>query len=170
MSACFRYVEITNFERFQRENNITVNTDMSELENALQLQHLMRLYDIFEYTPFSPNVFEECVMRIPRYYSYQHFSGKDCLSMFEVSRFFTQEFICYRFNVINDTIPHYFRNPAYAQTYPNTIYLIKLNASEFKTADEIKIIVHEANTIPFRSTAFSPLVFREYDARNQGES
>ena len=171
-STCFRYVEIFDFARFERDKGPNVfqglnmsTIDTNRIEDVQEIQDKLTLQDLFTYTPFSNDVFDECVMRNARYYSYHRDYGRNCSRMFTVSRFFLQEFICYTFNVVNDSVLHVFRNPAYAQTYPNTIFLVKLNSTAFQKADEMKLIVHEANTLPIRSSAFAPTTYREFDPK-----
>lgn len=167
LSLCFKYIEIFDLERYNRIHGPTDGQPLfrktDNLTNVQYLQTLFTVRQLFEFTPSEENVLSECIVRNPGYYSYRRLFESNCSNMFEVSKFFIQEFICYRFKLIINDGQHQFRNPAYALTYPNSLFILTLNTTNFMESDSIKAIVHASESYPTRSVAFSPVIFREYN-------
>lgn len=163
VSMCIRYSDIFDTRRYAMDNNRTDVPDTSSLitEDIRKLESMVTIVDVFNYTPPINNFVNECRIREPGSYHSKNYFGKHCDDYFEIEKFYIGEFLCYRFSsktTVDKT--YYFRNLAYALTYPRMFYKIYFNISTLQSAHFMKIIVHENFEYPYRSTGFANSFFR----------
>lgn len=88
--VCARYRDVMDRKRIQKETGINFHAN-----NSIEgLTERLTVEQIFKYTPDPEKVISRCLVR--------HTNGvvirnPDCAYHFNVSKFFTQEYICYRF-------------------------------------------------------------------------
>ena len=94
IALCVRFGDILDRERLLTETGIAFG-NMSDLHEALAEETKLTVKQIFEYTPKSSEVIEGCFYR-PDNMNIRTGNRKDCEPLFNISRYFTMEFMCYR--------------------------------------------------------------------------
>lgn len=165
LSVCIRYTDIFNTSAFTSANNITGIVDF-QFSNRTLLQTMATIQDLFDYTPDARyGLISKCRVRYPLTYDSVSLNGTECHKLIDVDKFYLQEFICYRFQFMPATNgTYYYRNLAYALTYPGMFYKLIFDLNTFYAAELMKLIVHEASTYPLRSAAYSPSITRGFNS------
>ena len=122
----------------------------------------MTLKEIFEKTPPTTNLISSCLHRHPFSYQVIESNATDCNDLFNITKYFVQEFICYKFRhteQASETLFNY-QQIAFSLRYPGLFYGLFLNPDSLKGANFLKIIVHRNRNYPHDSMAFSPTFYR----------
>lgn len=164
LSLCIRYVDIL------AEGGITNRTSKSRSDvrsKIREIQANVTVKQIFDQTPSLESIVSGCVHKIPDSYSlHTHMNKGKCLSLFTGSRFYTQEYLCYKFQLrVNRSQSvsgkYKYDNVAESLAYPGMLYALLLDNKTLGEANVIKITVHERNKMPFDDLAYSQYFSRQ---------
>ena len=131
-------------------------------EHLEKVKETMTLKDIFEKTPPTTNLILNCLHRLPFSYEVMELNGTDCSDLFNITKYFVQEFICYKFRhseQVSETLFNY-QQIAFSLRYPGLFYGLGINPDSIEGANFLKIIVHRNRSYPHDSMAFSPTFYR----------
>ena len=104
----------------------------------------------------------DCLHRHPFSYEVIEANTTVCRNLFIITKYFVQEFICYKFR----PSPHIsqgkfnYQQIAFSLRYPGLFYGLFLNSDSIEGANFLKIIVHRNRSYPHDSMAFSPTFYR----------
>ena len=99
LSVCFRYSDIFNVSRFN-VNRTGDKLSESQNEDAIkQIQSVVTIADIFEYTPPTDLVIVKCRVRLPDEYRYREFNVSQCRESFKIYNFYVQVSAWSRFSM-----------------------------------------------------------------------
>lgn len=98
LSICIRYWDILDHHNLSNVVNETWQD--SVLPKNITLQQ------IFDNTPSSDAIFHDCLIRLPGHYRFEAEVGSNCFRFFKVKKFYTQEYVCYRFQA-NESVYDY---------------------------------------------------------------
>lgn len=166
ISVCFRYVDIFNRDQFGNLTGRYFKRPIKEYE-INELQASVTVKDIFTFTPYEFDSLEDCAFSDGKFRRI-HLDSRECYNKFHVSKFYTQEFICYHFkfgeSIISKSsnITYSYDRISYSLTEPGTIFSLDFNKTLFEPVDTMKAIISQ-RSYPFRSRAFSPVISRHYN-------
>lgn len=158
LSLCFPYEQIIDVEKVVQvlpavgkidRENLTIS-DLS----TLNLEHL------FNMTPSEKNLTAACVYRIPGSFKKMEQKG-NCSGVFNVTKFFKQKFICYKF-VLQQQQPNasfifdYIQN---SLSSPGIFYDITLSI-KLPNVDDFQSVIHSPKLYPRGNKAFPITVSR----------
>lgn len=160
-------MDILDIGRISIERNITLELKTSSFTADMQIiQQTVTIKDIFDFTPqVDDKLFLECQARVPGDYEYFKMLGEGCFEFFNVTTFYLQEYLCYRFHykgAENKTFNY--GKLAYSLGHPGMIFSVSFDLDTFKSVDQLKAVVHSYKALPFKSSAFSPTFGRNYNA------
>ena len=95
VSLCIRYMDILDTDRLLQETGIHV-LPVNNLSDALREESRLTIRQIFEYTPPADHLIGACTFRPNPWTMKPSRNRTTCNQRFEVSKFFMQEFVCYR--------------------------------------------------------------------------
>ena len=98
VSLCFRFIDIVNLTRFNSATGADVKMPTS-LDERIDLEDTMNIRQMFDYTPDVDDILKSCFYR-PDDWNFKLMSGPDCRSFVNVSRYLTQEYMCYMFSLL----------------------------------------------------------------------
>lgn len=126
-------------------------------EQIWEAESSLTIAQIFNYTPGIDEVFADCWIRNPNDYGITQSNGTHCADVFEVSKFYIQEFLCYMFRqkTVTDTLAY--KMSAYAISWPEAMYIIQTDRQlqTFAYANLLKPLLHD-DGLPWRSLTLSP--------------
>jgi hypothetical protein len=163
MSVCIRYVDILS----EGTVNRTGKSSAAIRKEIRAIQAKLTVKQIFDQTPSMESIVSGCIHKIPDSYSvHTHQNKSRCLSLFTGKRFYTQEYICYKFQLnVNRTqsITGKFKydNVAESLAYPGMLYALLLDNQTLGDANIIKIAVHSRNSLPFDDLGYSQYFSRQ---------
>lgn len=94
-AVCVRYQDIIDKGKLSLETGIKLKAGIN-LAELIANDVLLTVDQIFKYTPAADQALESCVYREDNWLIRERTSPTDCYNWFDVSRFFTSEFMCYR--------------------------------------------------------------------------
>lgn len=162
LSLCVRYVDIFEFERYERENRIKLrigseqNSDLPVLKRTFQK---VTIKDIFDYTPQEEKLINWCLIHDPASYKAFFISKEECRPKFNISKYYVREFVCFRLHMVEHEDKEFdFKNIACSLLAQGLYYFVKLNGLE--KAKRIQMIVSEniVDIYPETSSAYAPVV------------
>ena len=147
---CIRYGDILNRNRFHKDTGRWVK-QIIDLDEALEEESSITVRQIFDYTPAAEDTIEACFYRT----STMTFSVSrryDCNSRYNVTKVFTLEFMCYKFDPIQEV---QLETSAATQARYKQYTIFDLTfTQDFETADYIVPIVYSGK-YPYVSRKFS---------------
>ena len=168
VSLCVRYVDVLK----GNYNISSTNTSYEEDEKIRKIQTKITIREIFDNTPEASELSEKCLLRLPQDYRLYTFNASECNKRFSVTKFYTQEYICYRWAFILKNVEDRFRyfddftlknetyfeyqNLAFTLSYPGLIYGIMMNYSSVYGADLCKVVLNNADSLPVNSIGYAP--------------
>ncbi|KAI1281874.1 hypothetical protein HDE_13219 [Halotydeus destructor] len=162
LSLCIRYVDIFNMTRYTADTNITIADNLKQ-DYFTRVQNTVTIADIFHYTPNENEIFDSCLMRYSNSYNYERKNGARCYDEFNVTKYYIQEYLCYKFEWYTQAdVEHDYRNLAYAVEFPGMFYNVNLELEPLKRANVMKLILHDTG-YPYRSSSLAPPVLRQYN-------
>lgn len=173
ISLCFRYVDIFDRRAFSIKTGKHFHRPVKEDEIST-FQSSVTVRDIFKFTPYEFNSLEDCTFADDKFRRIR-LDGVNCYKKFHVSRFYTQEFICYHFKFgvsqVSQSLNTSFLYDrlSYSINEPGMMFSLDLNKTLFEPVDTMKVIISQ-RSYPFRSRAFSPVISRHYDVNNNNAS
>lgn len=96
---CVRYNDILDRERLFKETGIEVN-DVTDIVDAMSQQSKLTVRQMFEYTPSGDDAIHGCFYR-PSDWTMVTSDREVCNRLFKVTRYVTQEFMCYAVYPVN---------------------------------------------------------------------
>lgn len=154
ISACFRWVDL--LESFSSK---TFASDNAEEEEVRRLGDQYTLTDIFDQTPSAFGAIGNCLMRKPGSYEVFEPTVEECNHLFNISKFFILEYICYRFDYSASEDDFRYDELSNTVAWPTMIYSISLNES-FNKFKSSKFVVHTGISFPFKSISYAPVIYR----------
>jgi len=149
VSICFRYVDILDPEFVA--NKLGDQTDQETIDQDITLSEL------FEHTPPSEELLTGALARSVINYTVQILDQKEALKFFEISRYQTLIWMCYRFQprIKSEFI---YRSVASASSYVGMIYsiFIRLDKKYLKKPILMMPMVHTHNEYPTVSFLYAP--------------
>ena len=104
ISLCIRYSDILDTESVQRDTGIVWNRNWSDWQVAFDMESLLTVDQIFKYTPSHRSILRECMYRADNWTFVMENRGHVCERLFQIRRYFTQEYMCYSFERTNDAL------------------------------------------------------------------
>lgn len=161
VSLCIRYRDLLDTDKIFQETGIRIDTkwngNFTEIERfqaTIDDEGKLTIGQIFDYTPKADGVIASCIYR-PYYYDITGGDYSECNDYFNVSRYFTQEYICYKFE--QRDIKEYNRLTVTTSTFYNRgLYFINL----MKAFDNISYVkpISYTGGYPWLSSEFSPTI------------
>lgn len=125
LSLCIRYADIINYKKLHNDRpelNVSTDKPIWELLSSLTIN------EIFNYTPNANYLILSCSVRSPIDNRVALLRGQSCYQYFSVSKYYAQEYVCYRFNhKFPEGATYRYSDVGWDITIPNDIYYIKLN-------------------------------------------
>ena len=148
---CVKYLDVSNIS-----NHSTTTIGNA---NGLSYYRNVTLKQIFTFTPPSDKIITSCLLNYPGNYTVRKFFNQDCLKIFDISRYFTQGYICY---TLTPSIggKFKFRQVSKMDAYEGVAFFIGFNLGYFNNCYAFKGIVHSSGTLPVTSMQFSPQLVR----------
>ena len=125
VAVCLRYVDVLNYS--------LVQTSKSAKEQ------LPTISDIMAYSPDPEQMVTGCRYRKPKSELYYKAIGSECLKIFTITKFYLEEFICYKIEQVDQELLS-FEGISQSLSHPGVIYDILFNRSIMKT-ERMKVIV-----------------------------
>lgn len=157
LALCFRYIDIMDFKRLRKETNIVMKP-AKELDDISENQSKLTVQQILEYSPPSDKCMNWCLYRYDDSVRTDSLnSHEECAVHWNVDKFYTQEFVCYRFSKkVNDN--YILEVVAHSLQFSHTLFGIGL-IKEFNAAGALLAIVYYG-TFPFVSRDYTSLTTR----------
>jgi hypothetical protein len=95
---CVRYTDILDRKRLAQETGIIIKY-VKDVSDAVNVQSKLTVKQMFEYTPKADEIISGCFLR-PSDWTFLTVSNSSCSTYFTVTRYMTQEFMCYTFEPI----------------------------------------------------------------------
>ena len=91
---CIRYIDIIDAEKMKNETGLTFRP-LKSLDDGIDQEDMLTVEQIFKYTPHENDFFSSCFSR-PDNWRYNIANDSSCYDGFNVTRFMTLEYMCYR--------------------------------------------------------------------------
>ncbi|KAI1304878.1 hypothetical protein HDE_01664 [Halotydeus destructor] len=155
LSVCYYYPDII------------VDTD-DEAYLSVDIRQLITLQGLFNMSASTKDMFETCSMRYTGDPGWIEYYGRECNAIFEVTRFFTQEYLCYkvapRANISTD---YNYENVASTMWASGMTYEVGFNNSRFDSSYLTVPVIHQlSEVLPAVSIYFAPQIIRRDRTRN----
>ena len=156
MSFCNSYSDIFDYKLYKKNKVLKNKIDFSAMdreERHYAIQEHVTIRDIFEYTPKTSDMIAACSIRLNSTRIKSKARKESCLEMFNVTKYYTQEYVCYLIDPIQIDIAY--------QTYSTTIesngevYDVTLNMSISKKMKFFKAIIHSRKVSPYYSKKYA---------------
>lgn len=167
LSVCFRYIDILNRTRLSQELKIHVKSPIRVTEDIHYIQSLLRIKDIFEFSPRLEDIYESCIIRFPNEYQVHKLTKDKCRENFKMHRYYHREFICYRFEPKNFNQRLQIKYYSYAPEYFNLVFSIHFDSRIFSDSEYFSAYVHEPNTSFLLDSGQSKMFLRIYKRMNR---
>lgn len=168
LNVCFRYGDIIDFDMINAKypgKNLTYEEGVKN--NFEDLQNVVTIEDIYDMTPYDPDILIFCSVRtVPSYYLTDLKGDEECHKLYwEVTQYFIMGLICYKFNHTHEFQNETLEIDQVAFTYdnPGMIFQISLNQTSFARADYFRAIVTEGVRDPTETLGFAQTMRRLYD-------
>ena len=149
IAVCLRYADLLNYSLIQ-------TTDSEE-------EYAATVSDIMTYSPTPEQMVTGCSYRKPNSELYFKATGVDCLNIFTISKFYLEEFICYKIEQKDQELLS-FQSISQTLSHSGAIYDMVFNRSIMKS-ERMKIIVFYGS-YPF----FSKRLANTFDVMFQDNS
>ncbi|KAI1304879.1 hypothetical protein HDE_01665 [Halotydeus destructor] len=162
-SVCWDYTDIVDVEQVKMAARIPGNTNFTYESNFDNVKQLTTLETLFNLTATKDGVFEQCSMRYNGEAAWTEYIGQECNAIFDVTRFFTQDYICYKI-VPNENISkeYNYENVASTMWASGMNYEVGFNASTFDNGYLVVPILHQlSEVLPAVSIYFAPQIMRK---------
>lgn len=167
MTVCIRYADILTEGGFTESDR----EKLDKRPRIREIQSNVTVKQIFEHSPSVESIVSGCVHKIPDSYEIHiHMNKSLCLSLINGTRFYTQEYICYRFHLnVNRTRvmtgKFKYDNIALSLSYPGLFFAMLLDNSTkvLGHANVVKIVAHDRRSLPFDDLAYAQYFSRQVD-------
>lgn len=163
ISICIRYVDILSQGGLTPEEKKL----RDKRQRIREIEANMTIKQVFDWTPSAEQIMSGCIHKIPNnYVTHVHRNTSICMGIFEHSRFYTQEYMCYRFRLLVKKVSgsggtFNYDNIATSLQYPGLFYGFLLNNKTLAEANILRISVHERERLPFDDIAYSQYFYRQ---------
>ena len=156
VSVCTPYADLVDF-------NLLINntgsqfSNMTRHEKQYQAQEILTIKNILELSPDTSTFISSCGIRSISSRVIKTSSAVACNKIFQVKKFYTQEYICYLLEPMQFAIPY----STYTTTLdlPGMLYNIYVNVSISNMIKYVKPIMHYNCTLPVTSKQFAPVKY-----------
>jgi hypothetical protein len=156
LSLCMRYVDILSMDLSYEERHTKLG--------IRSVQRNLTIEQIFGLTPKPSELLSECFHRKPGSYQINELkTNSQCRMVFNITKFYLQEYICYRFHIKGGELKqnsYSYKHIAFSLSYSGLFFGVSLNQSVIQESNQCKIIVHESDTYPVDSAAYAPFFYR----------
>ena len=153
VALCIRYSDIIDREKLFKETGIKLHTEKG-IEKAMEDETKLTIEQIFDYTPDTEHAIADCTFR-PDAWSIRSGEAEICRQIFNVSKFFTQEYMCYKIRERQPELKH--MQSATRSTYSkSSMFTIYMNSS-LNNADFVSPILFQGK-MPTESRHHAPLL------------
>ena len=157
LSFCVRYIDIMNHTKLQQKFNIKINETTPTFEKYYQQSGKLKVSDIFNNTPTGEEIVDSCMIRKANQNRRVLHSTKnkdECLRFFNITKYYMQSFICYRFMPPN-SCSFTMDELAHSYNYEYSIYVLRLMA-ELAHAQSVFLMVY-SGPLPYLSRSYGAL-------------
>lgn len=109
---------------------------------------------------------EHCMLRSADGNEPTSYELDKCLKIFFVTKFFTLEYFCYRFELVDQTLRYDYQTAGRSFMMSHLIYIIYMNTTTIKNSLFVRPIAHGMATFPFYSLPYAPLILRQQEHFN----
>ena len=158
-TACYRYSEILDYERINRETGLDLRYSNQDVDVRRQ-QQVLSLGNILKYTPSPNESIALCKVRFTKSYVILEKYSNECLELFSVRKFFVLEYVCYQYNfkaAMNQLflMEELTSSPA----FPGRIFKIH-PGKLFNRYRLSKFMVTNPNQYPYEAVKYTPVLDR----------
>lgn len=147
------------YDKLNKVNGTKFTFNMTE-DELDALHENLTIRDIFDYTPSAEDAIESCRVKIPQSYKLIDKNNfNECQAMFNVSRFFMVEYMCYRYEYMLE--PNLFLFDQLANTPKLSGVFYEITPGKFfKNYEILKFVAHSHGVYPAKSIGIAPLLSR----------
>lgn len=165
LSACFRYSDVIDYERINSVKGTGYKLTLDP-RSIRQLQHEITVLEIFNFTPDVLNILQACRTRHPNSYALDERYGKGCNQLFNISKFFALEYVCYKI-VYSDVQNEFsFLELSNTPSAPSQLMKIEFSDVAFKNYKYKKFMIHPLFEYPYKELEVSPVIDRSISSSN----
>lgn len=162
VSVCYTFADLINVAAVNAARNLTLQPmDWRNTSHIWtykdDIQSTVTLQDIFKFTPPSDQVFnnKDIAIRYPNGYVLAWYNATSAQSVFDVDKFFVQDFVCYRFQLRTNGSYDYNKVMS-SLSFQGMAYQLAFDWNKFNVSQVIVPTIHRSRTIPSDSLHFSP--------------
>ena len=163
LSVCWRYADLLDIDGLKMVDNrfeaVNFTNEKTILDSVRKINSMITVEQIFKFSPSSMSIMEDCSVRIPGQEVMKQMSSSGCRAMFEVKKFFIQEYVCYS-SVMTVSGNYDYQKVGSSLNYPGTLYEIHFRLDLFKINQVLVPIVHRSDSLPTTSIYFAPRLHR----------
>ena len=148
---CVRYLDVSNITNH--------STTIVAKADAATYYRNVTLNQIFSHTPPVDELFKFCTLAFPGNYSLKLFTANECMKVFRISRFYTQEYICYTVS-LSIGGEYTFLRSVTSDVFSGIAYYLGFDWKHFNNTYVFKAVIHSPNGLPTTSIQFAPYVLR----------
>ena len=152
VSFCISYIELLDAKRLEEETGIKWKKHVTNYSD-LFLDRLVTIDQVFKYTPEAGDAIESCIVRTNDW-MFHPLLAKNCSKSFNVSKFLTLDFMCYRIQPLNH-LKMKLRYVTQSMFLQFVMFEMELGR-RFAVAEFVNVIVY-TGSYPFISRDFSSL-------------
>lgn len=152
VSICFRAADILDYDSILKETGVNLTRVPRKASDAYYLFANLTIRQLFDFTPHEDSsVMQSCAIR-KNGWQVQEGSGSECDHLFNISRYYTMEYICYQFRekvkreITDEMVDH---SPLFRAKY-NRLTL----DSRFDNINVVEVIMNDAD-LPYMSRDYS---------------
>lgn len=152
LSICTPYADILDYKKLLQLKQIDMRK-LTRLDKLMKTQDVLTVKEIFDLTPDEKAIVNYCALRYPstRIFTRTN-NATTCNTLFNVTKYYTQEFMCYMITPKEIDIP----SSTLFTTIdsPGEIYLVGLRDEFSSMLHYIKFIVHSSG-LPYTSKRYA---------------
>ncbi|KAI1304222.1 hypothetical protein HDE_01920 [Halotydeus destructor] len=153
---------LTAYNENSLKNGVESNlTEIDDLKDIYQFQSMMTISDLLQYSPPAGDFLFGCMVRRPGSNDFDSYDKMECHNMFQVTKYFSMQFICYQVHLIplqNET-KYDLGGMSYAISYPGTFYRLTLTNTWHSLLNSFKAMTVE-RAEGDKSSTLSPVISR----------
>jgi len=169
LSVCWRYADLLDTEALRKINVTLPAIDFTNDETVAftirTIQSSLTVEQIFGYTPDSSTIFNQCLVRKPDEYDVRFLKPTDCRTMFNITKFYLQEYICYR-SKLHANGTYNYQTTGSALAFPGMAFEISFRLDLFGKNQIVVPVIEAPDKYPQTSMYFGPEM-RRFDTIDQ---
>lgn len=139
IAVCMRYTDVLDAGRLREEKGLDLDLAQGNETIMQELTAKLTIADLFEFTPPIDKIFSGCDYRKRGSSLVVSEDGNQCNRIYNVSKFYLQEFICYRFG-LTDSPKYNFDAISSSLYFSGMLYQLRLNRTIFRSLEILKLI------------------------------